>query len=242
MLIEPVVIDQPRVVLAVGAHPDDIDFGAGGTVAKFISEGAEVHYLLATTGQSGGFDESIPRSSIPSIRQFEQRAAGDVYGVQSIEFLDFLDGSVVVTPELRKGIARAIRRVKPDTVISQSPVRNFERIGASHPDHLATGEAALQAVYPDARNPFAFPELLEEGFEAHSVSQVLLMASAEVNFFVDITSTIDKKVAAIREHKSQLKDPDAVEAMVRSWAETYAGRFVGAEGLLVEGFRYVNTR
>ena len=242
MLIESVEVEQPKVVLAVGAHPDDIDFGAGGTVAKWISEGAEVHYVLATTGQSGGFDEAIPRSEIPGIRQFEQRAAGDVYGVSSIEFLDFMDGSVSVTAELRKAIARAIRRVKPDTVISQSPVRNFDRIGASHPDHLATGEAALQAVYPDARNPFAFPELLEEGYEAHSVSQVFLMASAEVNFYVDITSTIDKKIAAIREHKSQLKDPDAIDGMIRSWASTYASRFAGAEGLLVEGFRYVNTR
>lgn len=242
MLIESVEVEQPKVVLAIGAHPDDIDFGAGGTIAKWISEGAEVHYVLATTGQSGGYDASIPRSDIPGMRQFEQRAAGDVYGVSSIEFLDFMDGSVAVTAELRKGIARAIRRVKPDTVISQSPVRNFDRIGASHPDHLATGEAALQAVYPDARNPFAFPELLEEGYEAHSVSQVFLMASAEVNFYVDITATIDKKVAAIREHKSQLKDPDPVEAMVRSWAANYASRFAGAEGLLVEGFRYVNTR
>ena len=242
MLIESVEVEQPKVVLAIGAHPDDIDFGAGGTVSKWISEGAQVHYLLATTGQSGGFDETIDRSEIPSIRQFEQRAAGDVYGVSSIEFLDFMDGSVTVTPQLRKEISRAIRRVKPDTVISQSPIRNFDRIGASHPDHLATGEAALQAVYPDARNPFAFPELLEEGYEAHSVSQVFLMASAEVNFYVDITSTIDKKVAAIREHKSQLKDPDAVENMVRNWASTYASRFLGAEGLLVEGFRYVNTR
>ncbi|CAG4929538.1 MULTISPECIES: PIG-L deacetylase family protein [Acidithrix] len=231
-----VEIQAPKVVLVVAAHPDDADFGAGGTIAKWIQSGIEIHYCLATSGEAGGFDRTIDRSEIPGIRQLEQTRAGDVYGVSSIEFLGFIDGEVEPSLELRKGISRAIRRVRPDTVICQSPERNYERMPASHPDHLATGEAALRAIYPDSRNPFAFPQLIDEGFEPHSVSQILMMASPRSNFAVDITGTFELKLKALHEHKSQLPTPEKLADMLGQWGSRSA-LYAGLEdGKLAELF------
>jgi LmbE family N-acetylglucosaminyl deacetylase len=142
-------------VLAVMAHPDDVDFGAAGTIRAWTDAGIEVTYCLITNGDAGGFDPAVPRSEIPAIRQAEQRAAGAVLGVTDVRFLGYRDGELSVSHELRRDISRVIRQVRPDRMLIQSPERNWRRIQASHPDHLAAGEAAIQAVYPDARNPFA---------------------------------------------------------------------------------------
>src|SRR6266851_1485936 len=169
--------DRPPIerILVVTAHPDDVDFGAAGTIATWTDAGIQVVYCVITDGDAGGFDPSVPRSDIPAIRRAEQEAAAKTVGVGEIHFLGYPDGRLTVSFELRRDISRIIRLVRPQRVVCQSPERNWDRLGTSHPDHLAAGEATLFAVYPDARNPFAYPELAEEGFEAHAVPEIWVM-------------------------------------------------------------------
>ncbi len=145
-------------VLVVTAHPDDVDFGAGGTVASLVAAGVAVTYCIVTDGDAGGFDPAVPRSEIPGIRRAEQRAAAEVLGVSDVRFLGYRDGELTVSHDLRRDITRVIRQVQPQRVLTMSPVRNWDRIGASHPDHMAAAEATVQAIYPDARNQFAHPD------------------------------------------------------------------------------------
>lgn len=229
-------------VLAVMAHPDDIDFGAGGTVRALVDAGVEVSYAIVTNGDAGGFQEDIPRSEIPRIRQAEQRAAGAVLGVEDITFLGYRDVELSVSHELRRDISREIRRVRPDRMIIQSPERNWERIAASHPDHLAAGEAAIQAVYPDARNPFAHASLLQdEGLAAWAVPEVWVMATPTPDRWVDVTDQFDAKLAAIHAHASQLPDPTEIDERVRGWLTMQAERGGLPGGRLAEAFMVVST-
>ena len=152
------------------------------------------------------------------------------------------DGALEVSLGLRRDIARMIRIVRPERVLCQSPERYWDRIRASHPDHLAAGEATLQAVYPDARNPYSYPDLLAAGLEPHAVEEVWLMASPRATRAVDITSTFERKMAALRCHHSQLADPDRTEEFVRSWTATTAVAMGLPEGRLAEGFQVVDTR
>jgi LmbE family N-acetylglucosaminyl deacetylase len=230
-----------ETVLVVGAHPDDIDFGASGTVATWTDAGVRVVYCIVTDGDAGGFDPAVSRSAMVGIRRAEQEAAAKVVGVDQVEFLGYPDGRLVASLDLRRDLARMIRRVGPDRVVGPSPERNWRRIQASHPDHLATGEATLAAVYPDARNPFAFPELLEEGLEPHVASEVWLMASPRADHLVDVTDSIDRKVAALRSHISQLPDPDALEERVRMWTATLAEEGGMPPGRMAEAFQIVET-
>ncbi len=229
-------------VLAVMAHPDDIDFGSGGTVRALTEAGVEVSYAIVTNGDAGGFDPSIPRSEIPGIRQAEQRAAGKALGVDDIRFLGYRDGELTVSHDLRRDISRVIRQVRPDRMIIQSPDRNWERIFASHPDHLAAGDAAIQAVYPDARNPFAHVSLLQdEGLEAWSVPEVWVMGSPAPNRWIDVTDHFDAKLAAIGAHASQVEDEAAMADRVRMWLTLQAERAGLPEGRLAEAFQVVST-
>jgi LmbE family N-acetylglucosaminyl deacetylase len=228
-------------VLIVTAHPDDVDFGAAGSIAQWTDNGIEVAYCVVTDGDAGGFDPAIPRSEIPAIRRAEQTAAAKTVGVTELHFLGYPDGRLETTIELRRDISRVIRIVRPDRVVTQSPDRNFVRIQASHPDHLATGEAALCAVYPDARNPFAHPELASEGLEAHTVPEVWLMASPSSDHAVDITETVDRKISALRCHVSQLPDPDAIDPLIRNWGTAMAVSAGLPEGHLAEMFQIVAT-
>ena len=153
-------------VLCVLAHPDDVDFGSAGTVATWTAAGAEVTYCIVTDGDAGGFDDT-PRDQMGPLRRAEQRAAAEAVGVSDVRFLGYPDGRLELTLDLRRDISRVIRQVRPQRVVTTSPERFWDRIGASHPDHMTVGESTLRAVYPDARNPFAFPELLDdEGLEA----------------------------------------------------------------------------
>jgi LmbE family N-acetylglucosaminyl deacetylase len=232
----------PRRVLAVAAHPDDLDFGCSGTVAGWTKAGAEVTYLVITRGDQGGFDDT-PREQMPAIREREQRDAAAALGVTDVRFLDgFRDGWLEPTPDLVRAIVRVIRDVRPERMLIQSPERNWDRIGAGHPDHLAAGEASIRAVYPAARNPFAFPELLaEEGLEPWTVPQVWLMAHAAVDTFVDITDTFDQKLAALRAHVSQTAHNGDLEVMLRRWNTATAQRGGLPEGRLAEAFKAVET-
>jgi LmbE family N-acetylglucosaminyl deacetylase len=205
----------------VTAHPDDVDFGSAGTIAAFTAAGLEVTYCIATSGEAGGSDRTMTRAEMAALRQDEQRAAAAVVGVSDVRFLGHPDGMVVANRELRRDISRVIRQVRPERVLSQSPERNLEFVFASHPDHLATGEAALDAVYPDARNPFAHPELLDdEGLEPWTVPELWIMGPGgeHTGVAVDTTATVERKVAALMCHKSQLPDPDAVAQRVQDWA------------------------
>jgi LmbE family N-acetylglucosaminyl deacetylase len=229
-------------VLVVTAHPDDVDFGSAGTVAAFTAAGLEVTYCIATSGEAGGSDRTMTRADMAALRQDEQRAAAAVVGVSDVRFLGHPDGMVVANRELRRDISRVIRQVRPERVLTQSPERNLEFIYASHPDHLATGEAALDAVYPDARNPFAHPELLDdEGLEPWSVPELWIMGPGGQGaaVAVDTTATVQRKVAALMCHKSQMPDPDAVAQRVQDWGRAN-GELAGlGEGRSAELFRAV---
>ena len=228
-------------ILVITAHPDDVDFGAAGSVARWVDEGHEVSYCIVTDGDAGGFDPSVPRTEIPSIRRAEQRAAAKAVGVEDVRFLGHPDGRLMVSIELRRDISRVIRQVRPERVVCPSPERNLARIYASHPDHLAAGEAALCAVYPDSRNPFAHPELAAEGLEAHSVPEVWMMAAPEADVFVDITEHFEDKLSALLCHESQITDPAAIDGLLRGWAAGMARAAGLPEGRLAEGFRRINT-
>src|SRR6476620_9120940 len=155
----PLPDNEIERVLAVAAHPDDIDFGSAGTMAGFVAAGIEVTYLLCTYGDQGGFDDT-PREQMPAIREAEQRAAAAAVGVSDVRFLTgYRGGWLEPSFDLQRDICRVIRQVRPQRVLTQSPDRYWDRIGASHPDHLAAGEATIRAVYPAARNPFSWPEL-----------------------------------------------------------------------------------
>ncbi len=234
--------DQVLTVLCVVAHPDDLDFGSAGTTAGLTANGHRVVYCLVTCGQAGGSDPSISRAQMAIIREKEQTEAAAIVGVTELHFLGFPDGAVVADLELRKAVTRVIRQVKPDRVVTHSPQRNLDRMYSSHPDHLATGEATLNAVYPDSRNEFAFPDLLsEEGLQPHTVPEVWLTGSSEANKFVDITDTVDTKISALLCHRSQIAEPEKMSAMIREWATTVAGEGGLGEGRLAESFRTVDT-
>ena len=229
--------------LVVVAHPDDVDFGAAGTVATWTQEGIAVTYCVCTDGDAGGFDPAVPRDQIAGIRQGEQRAAAKEVGVEDVVFLGYPDGQLIPSFELRRDISRVIRQVRPQRLLMQSPEINWERVAASHPDHRAAGEAALCSVYPDARNPFTHTSLLrDEGLEAWTVPDVWVMAagaSAGANRWVDVTDTFDRKIAALRRHESQTAHMDDLEGMLRGWlgANAVAGGL--PEGRLAESFRVI---
>ena len=231
-------------ILVVAAHPDDVDFGSAGTIATWTKAGIEVSYCIVTDGGAGGVDPEVPRSAMAGIRQDEQRKAAAVLGVSEVEFLGYPDGRLVVSMELRRDITRVIRRVRPDRVVTQFPQRNLRNVYISHPDHQAAGEAALCAVYPDARNPFAHPELLaEEGLPAHTVPEVWLMSSVDgADHYVDITDTFDRKIAALRAHTSQTAHMTNLEERIREWGQRQARAAGLAEGRLAEGFLVLDTR
>lgn len=228
-------------LLVVVAHPDDVDFGSAGTIAKWVSLGTQVAYCIVTDGDAGGFDLSVDRAEMPSIRRKEQANAANVVGVSELAFLAYKDGELEPTIGLRKDISRKIRQFRPNRLLCQSAERNYERIYASHPDHLAAAEAALCAVYPDARNPFAFPELLAEGLEAHSVNDVVMQASPNPNSFTDITGFVEKKLAAILEHKSQISNPGETVEFVTSWLSASADLVGLPKGSFAEMYQRVST-
>jgi LmbE family N-acetylglucosaminyl deacetylase len=231
----------PEGVLVVCAHPDDVDFGAAGTVAALTAAGATVAYAVVTSGEAGSDDLPLDATQLALLREREQRAAGREVGVDDITFLGHPDGRVEATIALRGDLSEVIRRVRPEVVICQSPQRMLERVFASHPDHLAAGEATLCAVYPDARNPRAFPEQLAAGLEPHTVSEVWLMAHPEPDLRVDVTETFDRKVAALRAHESQTGHRDGLEEMLRSWLLAGAEAAGWTDGRLAESFKRVST-
>ena len=227
--------------LFVVAHPDDIDFGSAGTVATLTAAGVAVSYCLVTSGDAGGDASTHTKEERAAIRESEQRAAAAVVGVTDLTFLGWPDGMVEPTLELRRAITKVIRSVKPDLVVTQNPERNWERMYGSHPDHMAAGEATVRAVYPDARNPHFFPELLAEGFEPHTVAQLWINVMTPT-MVVDITDVFQKKLAALQCHESQVGHRDDLEEAIRGWGASNAEAWGLSEGRIAEGFRVVNTQ
>jgi LmbE family N-acetylglucosaminyl deacetylase len=238
------VLDDTDIecVLVVTAHPDDVDFGAAGTVATLTEQGIKVSYCICTDGDAGGFDPQVARWDIPGIRRAEQVAAAREVGVTDVRFLGYRDGALTATLDLRRDISRVIREVRPQRMVIQSPDRNWQRIQSSHPDHLAAGEAAIAAIYPDARNPFAHASLLQdEGLEPWTVLEVWLMAHPEPNHYVDVTAAFDRKLAALRAHVSQTSHMDDLEERMRGWLRINAERAGIGEWRLAEAFKVVPT-
>jgi LmbE family N-acetylglucosaminyl deacetylase len=232
-------------ILVIVAHPDDAEFWVGGTIAGWADARVEVTYCVLTNGDAGGFDPSLPRDEIPRIRQAEQQKAAAVLGVSDVQFLSLAEGDLRPNSrELHVELVRVIRRVRPQVVVTWSPEWNWQRFRSCHPDHLATGAAVLAAIYPDAGNPFALGWLRDnEGLEAWTVREAWLLNSPlrEVNHYVDITATFDRKVAAVRAHASQVKDLDTLADRLR---ERIAGNTAAAglpEGRLAEAFQVVVT-
>jgi LmbE family N-acetylglucosaminyl deacetylase len=237
-----ITVDDPAGVeriLVVTAHPDDVDFGVAGSVASWTKAGIDVAYCIVTDGDAGGSDRTITRPEMAAIRRDEQRAAAAEVGVTDVTFLGYPDGRLVPSIELRRDISRQVRVHRPERLVCQSPDRMWDRIGASHPDHLAAGEASVCAAYPDARNPFAHPELLEEGLEPHAVAEIWMMAAPGTNRVVDVTDTFDRKVAALLCHQSQVATAEGLEARLREWLTVGAQAAGLAEGRMAESFRVV---
>ena len=229
-------------MLAFAAHPDDIDFGAAGTVAAWTAAGVEVSYCVMTSGDAGGFEPG-DRDSVSELRRREQRAAAELAGVRNVHFLGEKDGYLAVTPEVVEKAVALIRRVRPDVVLSMHPERNWDRIQASHPDHLACGEIVTRAVYPAAENPFAFPHLAEQGLQAYKVPWLWFYGAPREreNHAVDVSATVENKLAAIRIHASQHPDLAGMETAVRGMLQDNARRFGLADGASAETFHAVGV-
>ena len=218
-------------VLVITAHPDDSEFGAGGTIAKLVHEGMHVSYCIVTNGNKGSGDRSMTPERLARIREEEQRNAARVLGVETVDFLGFPDCEVEDTRASRLAVTAAIRRHRPDRLIIQNPHRT-KNLGASHRDHRTVAGIALDCVYPLARDHMAFPELLAQGLEPHKVREIYLMWWENPELIVDISDTIDLKIKALACHASQFKDFAGVEKRVRER---------GAELGKPRGYAYAET-
>lgn len=225
-----------KVVLAVGAHPDDMEFCAFGTLAKLIQEGAEVYLLILTSGNRGSNLPDMEPATLAHNRREEQLAAAKIIGVKDVYFLDFNDGALTPNDQLKKEITKFIRRLKPEIVFSWDPsVYYSSNLGVMHFDHRAAGEATLDATYPLSRNRFSFPELEKEGLTIHQVRTMYLLNYDNADTFFDITTTFDLKIAALKKHQSQVDDHQL--QLISQWDQTQGEK----KGFLyAEGFKKIN--
>jgi LmbE family N-acetylglucosaminyl deacetylase len=211
----------PKRAMAIVAHADDIEFVCAGTIARWVREGWEVIYVICTDSSKGSEDPDMSPQKLVQIRQEEQRRAADAIGVKELVFLGREDGALQDDAELRKELVRLIRQWKPERVIAGDPTFRYSPDGyINHPDHVAAANAACAAVYPFARNRPTFPDLLADGLEPWKVAEMYLWSGGpQANYWVDITDTIDLKLKALREHKSQLGEWDP-EEMMKEWARS----------------------
>jgi LmbE family N-acetylglucosaminyl deacetylase len=234
--------DRNRIerVLCFTAHPDDIDFGAAGTIAAWTDAGVQVSYCIMTDGDAGGFDPE-QRDEIVRLRTEEQQRAAALVGVTDIHYLHQRDGYLEPSHDVIREVVRLTRRLRPDVVLAMHPERNWKRIQKSHPDHLAVGEAVTRAVYPALENPFAYPELADAGLEAYKLPWLWLFAGPEEreNHFVDVTGHLENKLAAIHIHSSQHPDAEAMERTVRGLMLAAGERGGLAPGRSAEAFHVV---
>jgi LmbE family N-acetylglucosaminyl deacetylase len=230
-------LPTPERVLVVAAHPDDIEFGAAGTVARWAQEGSEVRYLLVTRGDKGSDDPSTEPAELAGLREREQREAAAEAGVAGVDFLDEPDGQVEASLRLRERITYAIRAFRPEIVMTHDPTVLFvNNEWVNHPDHRAVGQVTVDAVFPTARDPLNFREHLDAGLEAWKVAELYLWSTNEANQLVDIGGTIEVKVAALARHASQFRSFEEVARWIRRRSEELGER---AGYRAAEGFRRV---
>lgn len=207
----------PPRAMFVFAHPDDIEFVAGGTAALWARGGSEVVYVVATDGNVGSHLEGMTAERLAETRRAEQRAAAEIAGAKECIFLGLHDGFLQPTLELRKELVRLIRKYRPNVLVTLDPTEFFpSEFYISHPDHRAIGTAALEAVFPAAEMPMLYPELAAEGLKAHKTNVVLVASMREANYFVDISPVMDRKLSALLSHQSQFVDGDPIE-WVKEW-------------------------
>jgi len=220
-------LTTPKRVLSIHAHPDDQEFTVAGTLAKWARAGAEILTVCLTRGDAGSNQftpADMTRPRLAKIREEEQRAACRVLGIKDVVFLDYEDGVLTASLDMRRDLTRLIRREKPDTVVCGDPtMRFYGNRYMNHPDHRVAADVALDAVFPSAETRFIFPELLAEGLPPHHVREVWLHGSLQSDTFVDITSTLAVKIQALREHKSQMGEWDPT-AMIKTWAREQGKR------------------
>ena len=224
-------MEKKADVLVIAAHPDDAEFGAAGTVARWVKEGRQVVYVICTNGDKGTSDRSMSPERLASIREEEQNSAAKVLGVFEVVFLGNPDQGLEDTPEFRKQIVRLIRTYRPQTVVTSDPYRRY----LGHRDHRVTGQVVIDAVYPYARDHLAYPDLLEENLEPHKVEELLFWGSGEINYHSDITNTFSLKMEALFCHKSQLKERNQ-QQMAEGMKGRYRSMAEGEGFELAEGF------
>ncbi len=210
--------------MVIMAHPDDAEWTCAATVAKLCAQGWEVVFVLCTDGSKGSDDPQMTGQKLAQIRESEQRESARILGLKDVIFLGYPDSYLEPTLQLRKDLARQIRRFRPHVVITEPPTRDINsRYYGSHPDHLATGEAALAAVFPTARDRLTFPELLDEGLQPHKVREVWIVGGLDgSDYFVDVDGHLDTAITALKAHKSQVNPQDADQYFPQGRAQTAA--------------------
>ena len=227
-------------ILAIAAHPDDLDFSSAGTIAKLAKEGNEIFYLIISDGSKGSHKVGFGGKKLADVRKKEQKEAAEFLGVKGVFFLGLKDGEIENTRSLRKEIVRLVRKVKPDIVFSFDPANlGFENPFRSHRDHRMAGEAVFDAIYPAAGNVSFFPELIRQGYKPHEIKEIWFFGSPKPNKFIDISQTIAKKIKDLSFHKSQIKDINEVEKRIKSWARK-SGAKKGIK--YAEAFRVVKMK
>jgi LmbE family N-acetylglucosaminyl deacetylase len=227
---------MPESAMSIVAHPDDIEFSCSGTLARWARAGARISYVLCTSGDVGIDEPGMTRQRAAEIREAEQSEAARIAGAHEVIYLREPDGLLQATLELRKKIVREIRRFRPEVVVCGDPTIVWAGNDyINHPDHRAAATAALDAIFPASGQPNLFEELAEEGIFAHKPRKVYVTSWENAEIFVNIEETIDIKIAALRAHKSQMKDWDPEES-IKNWA---AGRAQGKEMAYAESFRLV---
>ena len=225
---------QPADVLVLSAHPDDAEFGAAGTVARWTDEGKKIVYVICTNGDKGTSDRTLAPDQLLKIRKKEQQAAAEVLGVQEVVFLDFPDQGLEDTPALRKQIVRLIRTYQPGALVTSDPYRRY----LWHRDHRIIGQVAMDAVFPYARDHLAYPDMLAQGLEPHKVAEILFWGAEDINYRSDITDTFDRKIDALRCHASQMREFKTTDPV--NWLRDRCREMAQGEAFeLAEGFHRV---
>ncbi len=233
-------VDRPERLMVIVAHPDDADFGPAATVAAWVRAGSVAHLVCCTSGDAGSDDPRTDPLELARRREAEQRAAAVHVGYEGVTFLHRPDGALVNDLALREQLVRVLRTFRPHAVLTMDPTVLITASGhVQHTDHREAAIAAVDAVYPAARNAMAFPHLMiDEGLDPHTVHRLYLFWSDQENAWVDVSDTLEVKIAALREHASQIRQPDELEGRIREWATEDAGRFGVAA---VESFRVVDV-
>jgi LmbE family N-acetylglucosaminyl deacetylase len=216
---QQVQTEEPVRVLVIGAHPDDPEFACGGTSARWAEEGKEIYYLVCTRGHKGSSHPEMNSERLIQIREEEQRAAANVIGARDVTFLDFTDGELAPTLDLREAIVREIRRIRPQIVLTHDPTVYYTVGHINHPDHRAVGTATLDAVYPTARDRLNFPDHERNGLLPHKVKEVYLWGSATPNVWIDVSSSLERKIEALRCHVSQVGQAEKLAERMRERAK-----------------------